>query len=147
MANALLSSSEIPGLTLNNNAKFLPRNLNGWFRRGEALFKASNISTETTQYTYINIPERDKEYANDVLDDPENDRKYTKIMEVLIQGLSDYDSQKIQKLLAPIQIGDQALPITSTYKNNCRNIFLFTNNLTVTTTICLHVSQILSIDV
>ncbi|OXU17117.1 hypothetical protein TSAR_011011 [Trichomalopsis sarcophagae] len=79
------------------------------FRRVEALFKASNITTETTKYTHL-ISALDEKYAtviDDLLDDPENDGKYTTIKEALMQRISDSDSPRVQKLLAPIQMGDQ----------------------------------------
>lgn len=109
VADEPASDARICGLTSKVPA-FWPRNPKGWFRRVEALFKTSNITTEMTKYTHL-ISALDEEYASvidDILDDLDNDGKYTRVKEALIQRLSDSDSQRIQKLLAPLQMGDQA---------------------------------------
>jgi len=88
---------------------FWPADPDLWFGKVEAQFSTHGITTESTKYDYIvsALPPDAATIMRDLILSPPADTPYTILKTALIQRTVGSNQQKLQCLLAGVELGDQ----------------------------------------
>lgn len=80
-----------------------------WFLQLEAQFRNANITADQTRYDYVvsSIEAEILSQVSDILVNPPKDDKYIVIKNRLISVFADTETQKTQKLLTELELGDR----------------------------------------
>ncbi|CAA9997551.1 unnamed protein product [Nesidiocoris tenuis] len=85
------------------------KNINTWFIQIDAIFRKSNIKSESTKYDYV-VAALDPDIADmvsDYLINPSQTVPYTELRTRLVAEFSESDGSRIKKLLTELELGDK----------------------------------------
>ncbi|GFT99864.1 uncharacterized protein TNCV_749201 [Trichonephila clavipes] len=88
---------------------FWKSNVRLWIAQCDHAFTFSGISSDDTKYSALvaNLDAETLSYVSDIVLSPPNSDKYHTLSQRLITQFSDSETQKINKLLTDLQLGDE----------------------------------------
>ncbi|GFV75378.1 retrovirus-related Pol polyprotein from transposon 17.6 [Trichonephila clavipes] len=88
---------------------FWKSNVRLWIAQCDHAFTFSGISSDDTKYSALvaNLDAETLSYVSDIVLSPPNSDKYHTLSKWLITQFSDWETQKIKKLLTDLQLGDE----------------------------------------
>lgn len=80
-----------------------------WFSHLEAQFATNGVQSDETKYYYTvaALDEAMLKLVSDIVTNPPNNDKYSSIKNALIKSLSESETQRLQRLLQGMELGDQ----------------------------------------